>query len=62
MAVFLIAAATTAGAVLFLLGSVAGGRPVNLDAGPSCFLLALSVGAGVLVSGRFRAWGLRRRA
>ncbi|MET7289309.1 hypothetical protein [Streptomyces sp. NPDC005573] len=61
MAVFLTVAAVTLAAIAFLGSLAAAGRHVTLDAMPSALLIALSVGAGILASGRFRAWGLRRR-
>ncbi|MGW3508546.1 hypothetical protein [Streptomyces sp. NPDC000994] len=57
-AVFLTAAAATLTAIAFLVSLAAGGRHVTLD----IVSIALSIGVGIFVSGRFRAWGLRRRA
>ena len=62
LAVFLAAAAATLALIMFLLSLAAGDHPVFLGVGPSSVLLALSVGVGIFGSGRFRAWGLRRRA
>ncbi|MFB7739294.1 hypothetical protein ACFC08_33995 [Streptomyces sp. NPDC056112] len=62
IAVFLTVAGATLTAIAFLVSLAAGGRHVTLDAGPSVLLIALSIGVGIFVSGRFRAWGLRRRA
>ncbi|MFB6959375.1 hypothetical protein ACFCYB_20695 [Streptomyces sp. NPDC056309] len=62
MAVFLTAAAATLTAIAFLASSAAGGGHVTLDVVSSTLLIALSIGVGIFVSGRFRAWGLRRRA
>ncbi|MFF3634196.1 hypothetical protein [Streptomyces sp. NPDC002250] len=63
MAICLAAAAVTfTGAVAALGSSAAPGRHVTLDGGASILLLALSAGVGIFVSGRFRAWGLRRQA
>ncbi|MEU6668344.1 hypothetical protein [Streptomyces sp. NPDC046727] len=61
-AVCLTVAAATLTAIAFLGSSAAGGRHVTLDVVPSTVSIALSLGAGIFVSGRFRAWGLRRRA
>ncbi|MEV5009137.1 hypothetical protein ACIQFZ_13065 [Streptomyces sp. NPDC093064] len=58
IAVFLTAAAATLTAIAFLASLAAGGRHVTLDVVP----IALSIGVGIFVSSRFRAWGLRRRA
>ncbi|MFB7739138.1 hypothetical protein ACFC08_33080 [Streptomyces sp. NPDC056112] len=58
MAVFLTAAAATLTAIAILGSLAAVGRHVTLDA----VSIALSVGVGIFVSSRFRAWGLRRRA
>ncbi len=57
-AVFLTAAAATLTAIAFLGSLAAGGRHVTLDVVP----IALSIGVGIFVSSRFRAWGLRCRA
>lgn len=62
LAVFLAGAAATLALIMFLLSRTAGHHPVSLGVGPSSVLLALSVGVGLFCSGRFRAWGLRRRA
>ncbi|OXY92135.1 hypothetical protein BEK98_27485 [Streptomyces diastatochromogenes] len=62
IAVCLAVAAVTLTAIALLGSSVAAGRHVTLDVMPSTLLIALSVGVGIFVSGRFRAWGLRRRA
>ena len=48
--------------VIMFLVPLAARRPMVLDAGPSALLIALSIGVGIFVSGRFRAWGLRRQA
>jgi hypothetical protein len=48
--------------IMFLLSSASRPHSVSLGVGPSSALIALSIGAGIFVSGRFRAWGLRRRA
>ncbi|MGW1890417.1 hypothetical protein ACWCP6_09130 [Streptomyces sp. NPDC002004] len=61
-AVCLAVAAATLTAIAFLGSLPAAGRHVTLDVMPSALLIALSVGVGIYVSGRFRAWGLRRRA
>ncbi|MFB7577238.1 hypothetical protein [Streptomyces sp. NPDC056165] len=58
MAVFLTAAAATLTAIAFLGSLAAVGRHVTLDV----VSIALSVGVGIFVSSRVRAWGLRRRA
>lgn len=62
IAVFLIVAATTLTGIASLVSLAAGGRHVTVDGGPSVLLIALSISVGIFVSGRFRAWGLRRRA
>ncbi|MFF1835653.1 hypothetical protein ACFVXE_15805 [Streptomyces sp. NPDC058231] len=62
MAVGLAVAAATLTAIAFLGSSAAQGRHVTLDGGASALLIALSIGVGIFVSGRFRAWGLRRQA
>ncbi|MFB6963009.1 hypothetical protein ACFCYB_40125 [Streptomyces sp. NPDC056309] len=62
IAVFLTAAAATLTASAFLVSLAAEGRHVTLDVMPSTLLIALSIGVGIFVSSRFRAWGLRRRA
>lgn len=56
IAVFLVASAVT-----FIVCLAVIGRPVTLDAGSTALLIAVSAGVGVLVSGRFRSWGLRRK-
>ncbi|MGQ4421041.1 hypothetical protein ACN6LA_001647 [Streptomyces sp. SAS_269] len=63
MAIFLAVAAVTFTGIVALRGSAANqGRHVTLDGGASILLIALSAGVGIFVSGRFRAWGLRRQA
>ncbi|MFI7020440.1 hypothetical protein [Streptomyces sp. NPDC050164] len=62
LAVFLATAAATLMLIMFLLSLAAGHHSVSLGVGPSSVLLALSIGVGIFGSGRFRAWGLRRRA
>ncbi|WP_073947213.1 hypothetical protein [Streptomyces kebangsaanensis] len=62
IAVFLTVAGATLTAIAFLVSLAAGGQHVTLDVVPSILLIALSIGVGIFVSGRFRAWGLRRRA
>ncbi|MFJ5732912.1 hypothetical protein [Streptomyces paradoxus] len=62
LAVFLAAAAATLTLIMFLLSLAAGHHSVSLGVGPSSVLLALSIGVGIFISGRFRAWGLRSRA
>jgi hypothetical protein len=62
MATGLAVAAATFAVIAFLTSSVARGRHVVLEGGASGLLIALSLGVGVFVSGRFRAWGLRRQA
>ncbi|MFE5022117.1 hypothetical protein ACFRAO_01985 [Streptomyces sp. NPDC056656] len=57
-----VAAVTFAGISAFLGSSAARGRHVTVDGGASIALIALSVGVGIFVSGRFRAWGLRQQA
>ncbi|MFD5520863.1 hypothetical protein [Streptomyces sp. NPDC127066] len=57
-----VAAATFTALVAFLESTTAQGRHATLDGGASILLIALSIGAGIFVSGRFRAWGLRRQA
>jgi hypothetical protein len=59
LAVFAVSAAT---AFLVILALLPIRRPVTLDATASVLLLAASVAVGIVVSGRFRAWGLRRAA
>ncbi|MFF4574102.1 hypothetical protein [Streptomyces sp. NPDC001410] len=61
-AVCLAVAAATLTAIGFLGSLAAGGHHVTLDVVPSTLLIVLSIGVGVFASGRFRAWGLRRRA
>ncbi|MER5918122.1 hypothetical protein ABT124_49780 [Streptomyces sp. NPDC001982] len=61
-AVALTVTGATLVAIPFLASLAVGGRHVTLDGAPSILLLALSAGVGIFVSGRFRAWGLRRRA
>lgn len=60
--VFVTVAGATLTAIAFLVSLAAGGRHVTVDGVPSVLLIALSIGVGIFVSGRFRAWGLRRRA
>ncbi|MGW4439666.1 hypothetical protein ACWELO_28585 [Streptomyces sp. NPDC004596] len=61
MAVFLaVAAVTFTGIVACLASSAPQGRHITVDGGTSIVLIALSAGVGIFVSGRFRAWGLRR--
>ncbi|MET8406288.1 hypothetical protein [Streptomyces sp900116325] len=63
MAIAIAVAAATFAALVVLLGSAAAhGRHVTLDGGASTVLIALSIGVGIYVSNRFRAWGLRRQA
>ncbi|MEU2620329.1 hypothetical protein ABZ642_19745 [Streptomyces sp. NPDC007157] len=63
MAIFLaVAAATFAGISALLVASAPQGRHVTVEGGASVVLIALSAGVGIFVSGRFRAWGLRRQA
>ncbi|MFJ9850314.1 hypothetical protein [Streptomyces sp. NPDC101150] len=63
MAIGLAVAAATLAAVVTLLGaSAAQGRHVTMDSGASTLLIALSIGVGIYVSSRFRAWGLRRQS
>ncbi|MEU9497968.1 hypothetical protein [Streptomyces sp. NPDC048196] len=62
MAVCLTVAAATLTAITALVSLAAGDRHVTVDGVPSIVLIALSIGVGTFVSGRFRAWGLRRRA
>jgi hypothetical protein len=62
IAVFLTAAGATLTAIAFLLSLAAGDRHVTVDGVPSVLLIALSLGVGAFVSGRFRARGLRRTA
>ncbi|MGN9791814.1 hypothetical protein ACTMTU_12080 [Streptomyces sp. OZ13] len=57
-----VAAVTFTGIVAFLGSSATQGRHVTVDGGASILLIALSAGVGIFVSGRFRAWGLRRQA
>jgi hypothetical protein len=57
-----VAAATTTALVTFLGSTAAQARHVTLDGGASILLIALSIGVGIFVSSRFRAWGLRRQA
>ncbi|MFG3309752.1 hypothetical protein [Streptomyces wuyuanensis] len=57
-----VAAMTFTGIAVFLGSSAPQGRHVTVDGGASILLIALSVGVGIFASGRFRAWGLRRRA
>ncbi|MEW2132207.1 hypothetical protein [Streptomyces sp. NPDC005435] len=62
MAVFLaVAAVTFAGIIAFLGWSAPPGRHATVDGLASITLIALSAAVGVFVSGRFRAWGLRRQ-
>ncbi|MFE2094585.1 hypothetical protein [Streptomyces sp. NPDC059460] len=56
-----VTAATFAAIVVFLGSSTAQGRHSTLEGGASGLLIALSIGVGIFVSGRFRAWGLRRQ-
>jgi hypothetical protein len=62
VAICLAVAAATLTAIAFLGSLAAGGRHVTLDVGLSTLLIALSIGVGIFVSGRFRAWELRRQA
>ncbi|MFF8967847.1 hypothetical protein [Streptomyces sp. NPDC014995] len=62
LAVFLAGSAATLAAIMSVLSLASRPHSVSLGAGPSAVLIALSVGVGIFVSGRFRAWDLRRRA
>ncbi|MFF3419998.1 hypothetical protein ACFYW9_35800 [Streptomyces sp. NPDC002698] len=63
MAIFLaVAAVTFTGISALLVASAPQGRHVTVEGGVSIVLIALSAGVGIFVSGRFRAWGLRRQA
>ncbi|MER5398129.1 hypothetical protein [Streptomyces sp. NPDC002599] len=63
MAIALAVTAAAFTALVALLGSTTTqNRHVTLDGGASILLIALSIGAGIFVSSRFRAWGLRRQA
>jgi hypothetical protein len=62
MAICLAVAAVTFTGLIAFLGAAAQGRHVTLGVGASILLIALSVGVGIFTGGRFRAWGLRRRA
>jgi hypothetical protein len=61
VAIFLTGSAATLTALMFLLSLASRPHTVSLGVGPSSVLIALSIGTGIFVSGRFRAWGLRRR-
>ncbi|MBY8879944.1 hypothetical protein [Actinacidiphila acidipaludis] len=62
LAVFLAGTTVTLMLVMFGLSQATGHRSVSLGVGPSSVLLAVSIGVGIFLSGRLRAWGLRRQA
>ena len=62
VAIFLAGSAATFTVIMILLSLASTPDSVSLGVGPSSVLIALSIGAGIFISGRFRAWGMRRRA
>ncbi|MFD7445689.1 hypothetical protein [Streptomyces sp. NPDC059909] len=57
-----LAVAAVALTMIMLLLPLAAGHRVTLDVGGSALLIVASLGVGVFVSGRFRAWGLHRQS